>query len=240
MGVNGMNRKSSFTWLAAIALGAVVTGCGPDPVASASDLPSGTAPAQAPFTPNADAGIKVEPGDPVELLKVAQLSSVPARPNPFSLRSKEVAFDRSQFAAGALANLGGWYQTIAEEPVPVEQVAPEEPQPPRRLAGILIGETITALIDMGDGGPLQVIHPGQELKVGATTWIVQSIDEEKAVLRRANGNARPKYVVVRLEDSSSMGGGGGGGGNPGGNPGGGPPSGNPGGAGTQGGAAGAD
>jgi hypothetical protein len=71
------------------------------------------------------------------------------------------------------------------------------------LAGILIGETITALIDMGDNSGLQTIRPGQEIRSGNTTWVVQSIDEEKAILRRKEGNIRPKYVVVRLEDSAS-------------------------------------
>ena len=98
----------------------------------------------------------------------------------------------------------GWYPNIAEEPVEATTTLELEPQPPRRLAGILVGESITALIDMGDGTGLQPIRPGQEIKSGSTTWIVQSIDEEKAILRRVGDDKRPKYVVVRLEDSATM------------------------------------
>lgn len=204
--------------LACLAGLAVLAGCGPDPVKSISEAPSGKAAAQEPFVPKAEAGVRREPGDPAALIKEASAQQFVVRADPFSLRPNEISYDRSQFAASMNASMG-WYPNIAEEPVEATPTLDLEPQPPRRLAGILVGESITALIDMGDGSGLQPIRPGQEIKSGSTTWVVQSIDEEKAILRRVGDDKRPKYVVVRLEDSATMtttptgGGTGGGGGN---------------------------
>lgn len=187
----------------ALAGAAVLTGCGPDPVKSLTEAPPGTAAAQQPFVPKADAGVRREPGDSKTLVVQASKQTFNVRSDPFAMSGRDVAYDRSQFAAAMTASMG-WYPNIADERVEVQETFEYEPQPPRRLAGILVGETISALIDMGDGTGLQTIRPGQEIKSGDTTWIVQSIDEEKAILRRATGNKRPKYVVVRLEDSGTM------------------------------------
>lgn len=197
-----MSYKLSTPILALAGL-VVLSGCGPDPVKSMTSAPSGSAPAQAPFVPKAEAGIRREPADPAALIAEASKMPVVVRDDPFALRGEEIRWDRAQLAA-SLTEEGGWYANIAEEREEKQETFQVESQPPRRLAGILIGETITALIDMGDGQPLQTIRPGQEIRSGNTTWIVQSIDEEKAVLRRKEGNIRPKYVVVRLEDSASI------------------------------------
>ncbi len=193
----------------ALAFGVVLTGCGPDPVASLTSAPSGSAATLTPFVPQADAGIRREPGEPTELITKAKAQAFSVRANPFALRGDEIAFDRSQ-AVASLTEGQGWYAFIAEEKKEATTETIEfEPQPSRRLAGILIGETVAALIDMGDGKGLQTIRPGQ-LIGGAENkdWIVQSVDEEKAVLRRNGSNKRPQFVVVRLEDSSTMGSGG--------------------------------
>lgn len=198
-----MDTKKLSSALAVLAGIAVLAGCGPDPVKSMTSAPSGSAPAQAPFVPKADAGIRREPADPAALIAEANKMPVVVRDDPFALRGEEIAFDRSQLAASFVEG-AGWYTYIADERVERQETFQVEEQPARRLAGILVGETITALIDMGDGQPLQTIRPGQEIRSGNTTWIVQSIDEEKAILRRKEGNIRPKYVVVRLEDSATM------------------------------------
>ncbi len=186
----------------------VLAGCGPDPVASMGSAQAGTAPTLTPFKPVAQAGIKVDPADPTVLIEAGKAQAVAVRGNPFSLRSEETAFDRSQ-AVASLVEGQGWYPFVAiERAEPGQETFVMEPQPPRRLAGVLIGETITALIDMGDGRGLQTIRPGQTIE--GTNWVVQSIDEEKAILRREGSNTRPKYVVVRLEDAATMGSGSGG------------------------------
>jgi hypothetical protein len=183
-------------------LAVVLIGCGPDPVASARSAPAGSAPTLEPFVPKAEAGIRREPADPTALIEDAKGREYGVRGNPFALHADEVAFDRSQRVA-SLVEGQNWYNFIAVEPTETRQETFEvEAQPARRLAGILIGETITALIDMGDGKPLQTIRPGQKLE--GTEWVVQSIDEEKAILRREGSNKRPKFVVVRLEDSATM------------------------------------
>jgi hypothetical protein len=94
------------------------------------------------------------------------------------------------------------------------------------LAGVLVGDTVSAIIVMEDGST-HLIKPG--MRIPNSPWRVLSIDEEKAVLRRA-GTVKPTQIIVRLE--TPPGGvptGGGGGRGPGGAPG------NPGGAGGAGG-----
>jgi hypothetical protein len=87
-----------------------------------------------------------------------------------------------------------------------------EPQPYRRLAGVIVGDSVLALIDMGDG-QLKLIRPGQDID----GWHVESIDSDKAILTRG-GNRLPHQVVVRLESPlpGSIGGRGGAGGGAGG------------------------
>lgn len=176
--------RMSF-WLTA---GIVLAGCSnPVPV---TVPPPATPNQNAHFTPQADAGVKRDPIADSSSVMVA--SNVSVRPDPFALTSAERAFDRRMLGE----NLGqtGWenmYKAPEEKLEPISV----EPQPYRRLAGVLIGDTITALIDMGDGSGLQEIHPGS--KIGQ--WQVVSIDAEHAVLRRIGSNQKPTEVVVNLE-----------------------------------------
>jgi hypothetical protein len=189
-----MSTKRLLTLTLLGAAMALVVGCGPDPTQpiQASAAP---APQDAQFVPEAEAGIRIAPGDPATLLADAGKFSFQVRQDPFALRPAEVAFDRSEFAA-RLVDTVGFYPQIAEEAEPPVETFEVEPQPTRRLAGIILGESITALIDMGNG-QLILIRPGQAIE--GTEWVVQSIDEEKAILRRVGSTKRPKYVVVRLQ-----------------------------------------
>jgi hypothetical protein len=173
---------------------AAIVGCGPDPMQPIAATPA-PAPQDAQFVPEAEAGIRLAPGDPAQLLADAGKSTFMVRQDPFALRPSEVAFDRSEFAARIL-DTTGFYPQIAEEPEPPVETFEVEPQPTRRVAGIILGESITALIDMGNG-QLILIRPGQAIE--GTEWVVQSIDEEKVILRRVGSTKRPKYVVVRLQ-----------------------------------------
>jgi len=143
--------------------------------------------------------------------------------DPFALLSEERGYELSQTSERFASESGGF----SFDYVPPVETAPTvvvEPQPYRRLAGVIVGESVLALIDMGDGR-LEIIRPGQ--RIPNSEWTVISIDEEKAVLRRS-GNKLPRQVIVRLESppyNPGQGGGGApaGGGLPG--PAGGPPGG---------------
>jgi hypothetical protein len=190
-----MHRKG---WLAVglFATGSIVgCGTGDGSVGFVPSQPS-TAPGAITFRPEADAGVPVVPGDPATLIVARTFSP---RANPFALRPAERTFEQNQLADNLVQIGGGW--RFDYEPQPERQPTfIDEPQPYRRLAGVLIGESVTALIDMGDGQGIRSIRPGQRIE--GTEWTVVSIDEEKAVLRRVprpGVNVRPNEVIVRLE-----------------------------------------
>lgn len=79
-------------------------------------------------------------------------------------------------------------------PAAVEQLTP---QPPRRVAGILHGDRVNALIQTPDGW--EVIRPGERLKDGS---IVERIERDRVILKTVSG--KPEYVEVRLAASLSQ------------------------------------
>jgi len=242
----------SKTWqLGALALVVVAVGC------SGESQPPLTPPvvnstAKAYDPKGLDAGWVVPDPNPNPVL-VASLKtltqghhgqSLTPRNDPFALLAEEKAFDTSQSSERVLADTG--WRFDYEEPEDKNQEPVQEEQPYRRLAGVIVGESVLALIDMGDGRPLEIIRPGQ--RIPNSEWTVVSIDEEKAILRRS-GNKLPKQIVVRLESPPNLGGmgtsgtggrGGGPNGGPPGGPAGGPPRGGPGKGGGGGGSAGDD
>jgi len=201
--------------LIVLALGFVIAGCGggaaPAPLAEA---PSAPAPAVPDVPLNALAGVPVAQGD-LNVLQKGVMKTFVARADPFDLLPAEQAYEKSQMAAN-FASQGG-FGFLYEPPPPEPDTEEIERQPYRRLAGIMIGDSVTALIDMGNGQLISV-HPGQRIQ--GTEWMVQSIDEEKAILRRVGSRKKPSEVIVRLESPPFGGGGGGqgGGSNPGANP----------------------
>lgn len=184
------------------------------------------------FKADAPAGIPVQYGAVDSLPKLVAAKSVVVRSDPFSLLPSEAKFEKDQLAESVVQQAGG-FAFIYEEPPVKDETPVMEPQPYRRIAGIVIADSVSALIDMADGKGFQIVHPGQQLG----EWTVVSIDEEKAVLRRG-GNKLPRQIEVRLEspDPTRGGGSGGGqGGNQGGNNQGGNRGGNRGGGPAQGG-----
>ncbi|MBN9500394.1 MAG: hypothetical protein BGO01_03440 [Armatimonadetes bacterium 55-13] len=180
------------------ALSLILTGCGSDsegPLEAVTiTLPNEK------FDANVDAGDQVQPGD---LTLVAELKnrnsgnhgqSFASRTDPFALMAEEKAFEVSQSSERLLADSG--FSFDYEEPEQKDDTPVLEPQVYRRLAGVIVGESVLALIDMGDGRPLEIIRPGQ--RIPNSEWTVVSIDDEKAILRR-NGNKLPRQIVVRLE-----------------------------------------
>jgi len=134
-----------------------------------------------------------------------------ARQDPFALKPSEKKFEVDQESARVMNSMGGWTVMFT----PPEEKNPNaglinEPQPYRRLSGIIVGDSVYALLDNGDGQPI-IIRPG--MKIPGSDWTVASIDSEKAVLRRS-GNKLPRQVVVRLESPpAGIGGGNSGNGN---------------------------
>jgi hypothetical protein len=177
--------------------------------------------ATAPERPWAGTKRDLKPFTKEELIKHANLV-FSSRGNAFALFGEELQFQQGVRYEQILGQLPG-YALVVEPPVepPPPELKEPEPQPYRRLSGVYFGDTVTAIIEMGDGRSY-IASPGQ--RIGETEWYVESIDSEKLILVRYN-NKDPKRVIVRLETPPMFapgggGGGGGGGGNRGGGPGG--------------------
>jgi hypothetical protein len=203
----------------ALALGILAVGC--QEASAPLSAPTVTLPPDN-FDPGVDAGWNnVKQGDATQLASLKTRNagihgqSFAPRNDPFALLAEERSFHLNQSSERVLAE-GNGFRFDYEEPAPPAATEINEPQPYRRLAGVIVGESVLALIDMGDGRPLEIIRPGQ--RIPNSEWTVVSIDEEKAILRRS-GNRLPRQIVVRLESPPFNPNQGGGGGAPGGPPG---------------------
>ncbi len=97
------------------------------------------------------------------------------------------------------------YFVLTSPPTPprVELPEPFEPQPRRRISGIVIGTTVSAILEQ-EGEIPQIIQPGDTIG----EFRVAAITPEGAILRRSRGN--PREVFVRYEPPSAGAGTGGG------------------------------
>lgn len=191
--------------------GGAVGGATPAPGAGSPAAAAGGTMPGVDFRPNAEAGVEFKYSDPTAFVKMVASKSAPSRRDPFALLPVEANYEASQRAERFLSEAGGFTFNY-EAPEEKDDTPVLEPQPYRRLAGVIIGENgVIALIDMGDG-QTQTVRPGQ--KVGE--WVVVSIDPDRAVLRRP-GNKLPREISVPLAGPQVGGGGGGeqGGGAPG-------------------------
>lgn len=146
----------------------------------------------------ASSGVPLTPAlqDPSVVVTLIHSETTVARSNPFELHPIEKAYETKQQNARVFANTGTfWPAVFTPRPEQVE-VIQTEPQPYRRLAGVVVGDSVMAIIDMGNGGPMELIRPG--MQIPNSPWRVVSIDEDKAVLKRS-GNRLPREIVVRLE-----------------------------------------
>lgn len=178
-----------------ILLGALVVGCVPPEDEEFSPI---SAKAVAPYSPTAQAGLPVTvSADPKALeALVARASRFGRSSDPFRLLPNEIQFERSQ-TAERLFNQQGPFGLEYEEPIPPTPGAGrvEEPQPYRRLSGIVIGDAIVGILET-QGEPAIIIRPGQYIP--GTEWRVVLINEDRAILRRA-GNRLPREITVNLE-----------------------------------------
>jgi len=193
-----LNHRNTWQLLSLSACAVVMVGCQagvPDPESS----PASSRP-RAEFKPNAQAGIPITQSADAQRFRslVASRASEFGRKNdPFALTPVEKTYDREQSAFRLQNESGGFGERFyVPDPNETEAVPILEPQPYRRLSGIVVGDSILALIEMGNGGGTQLVRPGQI--VPGTEWRVVSIDEDKAVLQRS-GNTLPKRIVVKLE-----------------------------------------
>lgn len=182
-----MNR--SLLWCAGLLVLSLAAGCA-KPI---EDLPAPMAIKKAKSTaPPLDAGTPIA-YDNKSIFVEANAKNFVARTDPFALNASQQAFEKSQNNERLTQQLGGFYP--AEEGPEQEDVAPViEPQPYRRLAGVVVAQSVIGIIELN--GEQQLIRPGQ--LIPGTQWRVVSIDADKAVLRR-EGNTLPHEITVRLE-----------------------------------------
>ena len=150
-------------------------------------------------------GLPVAMGSAPEIQTVLNSYVTVNRPNPWQLHDDEAGYDVKAKNERIFAQTGGFFPPSFVPKIETVQVDEVERQPFRRLAGVLVGDSVMAIIDMGDGSPMQVIRPG--MQIPNSPWKVMSIDESNAVLHR-NGTKRPKDVVVRLQGPAVSSGGG--------------------------------
>lgn len=189
-------------------------GCATDMSTMEEPVPAST-PARVEYKPDVDAGVEVAMAtpDPQKLQTLVASKVFLPRADASALLPNERRYEQSM-QAERLASTEGWSiqvdPIILNPPAPIEPVP--DPQPYRRLAGVIVGDTVMAIM-ITEGGETQIIRPGMRLP--NSEWTVIAIDEEKATLRRP-GNRKPNQVVVNLESDPGMGTGGGGtgGGNP--------------------------
>ena len=196
--------------LVAGVVSAAVIGCGGGgsagtPASSVSSSSSSTSSSSVNYTPKGVlAGIAVsQSGDQGPYKKlVAASSRFGHRADPFQLTSEEASYDKQQNVERVLGVIGGFTTEYELPPEQTKDVEPQEPQPYRRLAGVVVGDSVLAIIDMGDGQATTIIRPG--MKIPNSEWTVVSINEDRAILHR-DGTVSPHTVSVRLETPPSGG-----------------------------------
>jgi len=189
-----------------------------DPTAGPGGPPPGAG-AQAPAGGGAGAGASVngvtltsQAGVPVtqmsdpgnQTLKELASAKRPApRRDPWSLLAAERKYESEQTTARLTDELGGFGQYFKPEQdvVDSDPIIVQAP-PSMRLAGVILGNGVVALLEVN--GKVIDIRPGTQIDA---EWVVSSIDEEKAVLKRLN-KKRPHEVVVPLSSKLDLPGGG--------------------------------
>ncbi len=152
----------------------------------------------------AEAGVELDPASVSanlpNVLDYAKGLSFGVRRDPFSMLMQEVSFDREQLAERVLSDFGGFASEFELPDEVTEAPAQFQPRPPWRLSGVVVTQGgIVGLLDMGmptANGSAMEIRPGQ--RIPGTPFIVASLDQDKAVLRRTD-NQLPREITIFLE-----------------------------------------
>lgn len=135
--------------------------------------------------------------------KPAEERAFVARKDPFAYLPKE----QEAMQVGAY-DMAGFYRAAGPpKPPPPPVVEIYEPQPYRRIAGIIEGPTISAILEQ-EGELPQIVHPGDTIG----EFRVASIDMAGITLKRSKGNPRIVRVPYEPPAGGAAGGGTGGGG----------------------------
>lgn len=196
--------------IVALACGIVLSGCANENLGDLTDYQSNAVgPMPNIEAPVAEAGVSVDikPDEAFARTKlVAANKNFGRRRDAFALLPSEANYERSQRQEFAFTESGGFFGEEYE--LPEEVTSPTivvEPQPlNRRLSGVLLGNGVSALLEMENGQTYEVF-PGAQIP--GSPWYVVSIDATRLVLGR-DGDTLPKTVVVVL--GPKLGGGGGG------------------------------
>lgn len=200
-GMNTMTRNLLPTF-AVVAFAVCVAGCNltgatdPPPAFPAGSVQGAGA---KPYTPDSLAGLPVTPDpDPSKLAKlvVARANSFgTARSDPFALTPEERAFETKQQTERFFAGPSSFSVQLTPKAVVEDEAIPAEPQPYRRLSGIVVGDSILAILEEEGREPV-IVTPG--MRIPNSEWRVVSINQDKAVLSRP-GKVKPNQIEVRLE-----------------------------------------
>lgn len=177
---------------------AVMVGCSP-PAAPADDVTPLPTPLKVDVS--SDIGIGAPQAADTGAIRMVAMRTVTGKPrsDPFALKPAERQYDVDQSTQRLFSTNGDFEPSFTPAAELERPPAVVEPQPYRRLAGVVVGDSVLAIIDMGNGA-VELIRPGQ--KIPNSEWTVVSIDQDKAVLRRG-GPTLPHEITVRLESPPS-------------------------------------
>lgn len=158
----------------------------------------GTTTPGAPAVPGAPGTAPAVPGVAAtgkpDIFAIAKAMSFGVRSNPFALLGSEVSFDRIQTAARIIDETGGFRSDYEPQPDVQEDAVKEQIEVPNwRLAGVIVGDAVVALLDTGSR--VVEIRPGSP--VPETEWVCIAVDTETAVLRHRR-DVQPKEITIFL------------------------------------------
>jgi len=192
-----VETKMKKVWFGLCLVGVALVGCSPGPMPAPVSDATGVDKGPKFKGPPSIAGLEVKPSTDTKgftKLVAENATRFHARQDPFALNATEKGYNAQQSEERVFSSQG--FTTLVESKSEVIPQTYVEPQPYRRLSGVVIGDSIVAILEPGEGQEPILIHPG--MKILNNTWTVASIDQDKAVLRR-EGNTLPHEVIVRLE-----------------------------------------
>lgn len=174
----GIDRKGGLSLLCALAL-LTLAGCQGN--GEAIQPVSAQLPPKPDLKISADQGVPVAKGQPVDARSMPEARNLVARNDAWALTPEEAAFNSSQMTESFLSRAGGFATEVDLETRDIQPDPPRvRPVPAWRLSGVIVGQGVMALLDMGT----QTIEIRPGTHIPGTEWYVVAIDSEKATLRR--------------------------------------------------------